>query len=105
MKYATDIMQAGRILSHGKIESLDADFSLPNNVPFSIFLVPKEIESAYIGGLKLLKCKLYHDTKTSECPILVGCWNEPSIVTLSANAPLLDDYDVFWGAGNEVEEE
>jgi len=105
MKYATDIMRAGRVLSHGKIENLDRDFSLPNDVPFSIFICPKEVESVYAGTLKVLKCKLYHDQTATECPFIVGAWNEPAIVTLSANAPLLNDYDVYWGAGNIVEEE
>ncbi len=101
--YLSESMHAGRISAHGKITSLAADFKLKNNVPFSIFIVPKDVD-AELKLAETISVMLYQEDTHSDCPFTIGAWNEPSIVSIEANATLLDDYDVYWGAGQIAEE-
>lgn len=98
----TSEMNAGRILYHGKVDSLETNFKLTGNVPFSIFIVPKSDEITF-GIAEILSVKLYQEDELSNCPFVVGAWNEPSIVEIEANATFLTSFDVYWGAGQKVE--
>lgn len=102
-RHVTREMNASRIISHGKITDLSEDFSLSNDIPFSIFIIPKS-EIAVLEATKVISVKLYQEATHSDCPFAVGGWNETSIVSIEANASLLDDYDIYWGAGQKVEE-
>lgn len=96
-------MYTSRIISHGKITDLSIDFSLTADIPFSIFIIPKS-ELAMLEATKVISVKLYQEATHSDCPFAVGSWNETSIVSIEANETLLDNYDVYWGAGQKVEE-
>ncbi len=101
--YVSPQMHAGRISAKGKITSLAADFKLRDNVPFSIFIIPKS-EVAELKATEVISVKLYQEDAHSDCPFTVGGWNETSIVSIEANTTLLDDYDIYWGAGQKVED-
>jgi hypothetical protein len=96
MSYVSETVNAGRIVSHGKITSLTSAFSLTSGQPFSIFVIPK-------NGTDVLPitavCKLMLDSAASACPISLYCWNEVMIVELGATAINLTTHDVYWGAG------
>lgn len=100
--YVTSEMNAGRILFHGKVDSLENNFALPGNVPFSIFIVPKTETTEY-GIAEILSVKLYQEDDASDCPFVVGAWNEPAIVEIEAHETFLTSFDVYWGAGQRVE--
>lgn len=97
----TNEMNATRICSHGKITSLATEFSLPGDVPFSLYVRPK---AATDETDVVIPCKLYQDDAASDCPFGFKYWTEPAVKEVSANASLLTDYDVYWGAGDYVEE-
>lgn len=85
------IAKYGRIQKHGKITDLSEDFVRPCG--FSLFFVP-------IGGqddIVVAEVILKNDTEASNCPFVVGQWNEPLVTTLKANSGLLEDYDIYWG--------
>ena len=99
--HISEIANAARVLSHGKIISLGSAFSLASKTPFSIFIIPvndEEWKPVTIG------CKLYMDDAASDCPFNLRCWNEPLINEISAGAIDLESYDVYWGAGADVDE-
>lgn len=95
------MMNAARVLSHGKIESLTAAFSLRNAQPFALFIIPADTEET---APVLVNCKLYQDDLASDCPFNLNCWTEPAIMEISASAIDLEDYDLYWGSGANVEE-
>lgn len=107
--FVSDLMGSLRILSHGKITSLTAAFSLSNKQPFSIFVVPKANVTAGVisipdnAGL-LVGCKCYQDDNASDLPVLFNQWTEAAIIEVSATAIDLTTYDVYWAAGCDVEE-
>ena len=97
--HVTETLHAGRILSKGEITSLSQEFSLPQNVPFSLFL-PRTASTA---SIEVINCKLYQETAPGPCPVNVGGWTEPLLLSLPAsNAGLLTNYRLFWGAGQSV---
>lgn len=97
----TNEMAAGRILSHGKIADLTSGFSLPNLIPFSVFIVPTGVGIEH--GTVLVNCALYQDNESSVLPINSGNWCEAGIVEIATNAIDLTSYDVYWGSGYSVE--
>jgi len=107
MSYVSESMNAGRILSHGKISALPFTFTSFN--PFSIFVVPKaNVTSGVIStpdnaGM-LVDCKCYQDDASSDIPVLFNQWTEAAIIEIAEDAIDLDDYDVYWGAGVDVSE-
>lgn len=107
--FVSDLMGSLRILSHGKITSLTAAFSLSNKQPFSIFVIPKANIAAGVistpdnAGL-LVSCKCYQDDNASAIPVLFNQWTEAAISEIGATAIDLTTYDVYWGAGRDVEE-
>ena len=99
--YVSSEMHAGRVLSHGKITSLATAFSLAGNVPFSLFLMAKSTTPA-VQALTL-SVKLYQDAASFDCPFNVNAWTEPAIISLDAsNAAILNTYDLYWGAGQQI---
>lgn len=91
--FVSDVQNATRINSHGKITSLP--FSIADGTPFSIFIIPVTDSDAPI----LVSCKLSQDSAAAECPFNLKQWTEPSIVSIPADAINLTNYNVYWGAG------
>lgn len=54
--YISEFMNGGRILSHGKIESLSQGFKLPNDTPFSVYIRPKDTASEALDTVLSVKC-------------------------------------------------
>lgn len=90
-------MKSTRILSHGKIENISNGFKLSNGSYFSVYVRPKNDN---LGADVLLNCKCICDKETSEIPIQLNDWTSAAIVEIAPNAISLEEYDVYWGAGN-----
>ena len=91
-------MQNLRILSHGKVSDLSGGFSLGGR-PFSIFVRAK----ALTMELNItVNCKLICERTASDLPVPIGDWTPAAIAEISPNAVSLDDYDVYWGAGETI---
>lgn len=84
-----------RFLSHGKITDLTNGFS--KNYPFSVYIRPKDTT---LQTDVTVSCRLYCETENSELPVPLCDWTPAAIVEIAPNAISLDDYDVYWGAGN-----
>ena len=88
--------QYTRVLSHGQITDLSEGYRA--DYPFSIYLRPKEgVE--YTDDV-LVRCRCMCDKEMSDLPVAVGDWTTAAIVELAPDAIPLDEYDVYWGAGN-----
>lgn len=87
-----------RILSHGQVTDLTNGFSLGGK-PFSVFVRSKSVtmETSII-----LSCKTFCDKDASDLPVPIGDWTPAAIAEISPNAVSLDDYDVYWGAGETI---
>ena len=88
--------QYTRILSHGQIEDLSEGYRA--DYPFSVYLRPKE--GVEYQDDVLVKCRCMCDKELSDLPVAVGDWTTAAIVELAPDAIPLDEYDVYWGAGN-----
>lgn len=97
--YISEFMNGGRILAHGKIESLDEEFSLPNNTPFSLYIRPK-YSSSNMDAVLSVKC--YQDDEFSDAPIGLNDWSPMAIKAIAANTDFLNTYDLYWGAGTYI---
>lgn len=91
-------MYSLRILSKGKITDLSSGFSL-DGVPFSVFVRPKD---ATMEANTLVRCQLICDKTDGDFPVPIGDWTPGAIVKISPNGISLDDYDVYWGAGETI---
>lgn len=98
--YISEFMNSGRILAHGKIESLADGFHLPNDTPFSIYIRPKYSNSDMDA---VLSVKCYQDDDFSDAPIVINDWSPMAIKAIAPNADFLNTYDLYWGAGTYVE--
>lgn len=98
--YISEFMNGGRIVSHGKIESLAAGFKLPNETPFSVYIRPKYSAS---NMDTVLSVKCYQDEKFSDAPIAYNDWSPMAISEIAPNAAILDTCDIYWGCGSYVE--
>lgn len=87
-----------RVLSHGQITDLTKGFDL-GGIPFSVFIRPK---GTSMEMNVLLDCRLICDEKAGAFPVPVGDWTPGAIVRISPNAINLDDYDLYWGAGETI---
>ena len=88
--------QYTRILSHGQITDLSQGYKA--DYPFSVYLRPKE-GVGYQDDV-LVRCRCMCDREMSDLPVAVGDWTTAAIVELAPDAIPLDEYDVYWGAGN-----
>ena len=88
--------QYTRILSHGQITDLSQGYKA--DYPFSIYLRPKE--GVEYQDDVLVRCRCMCDKEMSDLPVAVGDWTTAAIVELAPDARPLDEYDVYWGAGN-----
>lgn len=88
--------QYTRILSHGQITDLSQGYKA--DYPFSVYLRPKE--GVEYQDDVLVRCRCMCDKELSDLPVAVGDWTTAAIVELAPDAIPLDEYDVYWGAGN-----
>lgn len=91
-------MYSLRILAKGQITSLSSGFSLGGK-PFSIFVRSKQptMETNLV-----VECKLICDKEAGEFPVAIGDWTPAAIAEISPDAIPLDQFDVYWGAGETV---
>lgn len=102
--YISEFMNGGRIVSHGKILSLASGFKLPNEIPFSIYIRPKNTAGSEDLDV-LLDVRCYQDETSSEAPVMLNDWSPMAIVEISPNSEILGEYDIYWGSGSYVEVE
>ena len=86
-------MNGGRILSHGKIESLANGFSLPNDALFSLYIRPK-YSSSSVDAVLSVKC--YQDDEFSDAPVVLNDWSPMAIKAIAPNADFLNTHDLYW---------
>ncbi|KAA6314845.1 hypothetical protein EZS27_034606 [termite gut metagenome] len=95
----SDIMRTGKISAKGQITDLSQNFKLKNGIPFSLYLRPK---TAIDEADRIIHCRLYQESETSPVPVGFSDWQPLAIMELAADTALLDECDVFWGAGEEA---
>lgn len=94
--FINDLMRAGRIVRHGKIESLAEGFNLGGTL-FTVFIQPKSEGDACVN----LNVRLASDDVMSPMPFLTGDWNPALIVEIGPDNDILDSYDIFYGTGTD----
>jgi hypothetical protein len=100
--YISEFMNGGRIVSHGKIESLSQGFKLPNDTPFSVYIRPKDTASEALDTVLSVKC--YQDERFSDAPIAYNDWSPMAIVEIAPDMEILGECDIYWGSGSWVEQ-
>jgi hypothetical protein len=98
--YISEFINGGRIVSHGKVENLDNGFSLPNNMPFSVYIRPKA-ETAKIDVVMNVRC--WQEQVFSDAPFVLNDWSPLAVSAIGADSSILEHYDVYWGCGSAVE--
>lgn len=97
--YVTEQMFSSRITCHGRISDLSKGFRLLNDQPFSLYIRPKSATTTVVDVL--VNVKLYKEDSFSPMPVGIYCWNELMALELDAsNAGLLEQFEIYWGAGN-----
>ena len=91
-------MSSLRILSKGQVTDLSKGFSLGGK-PFSVFLRPKKVTMELNT---LIKCKLICDDAAGNFPVPLGDWTPGAVTEISPGAVDLEEYDLFWGAGEKI---
>lgn len=98
--YISEFINGGRIVSHGQVKSLDKPFSLPDGIPFSIYVRPK----AQTEKLDLtLNVKCCQERVFSHAPFALNDWSPLAIEAIGADDSILENYDIFWGCGSAIE--
>lgn len=98
--YISEFINGGRIVAHGQVKSLDKPFSLPEGIPFSIYVRPK----GPVEGLDvMLNVKCWQEQVFSDAPFVLNDWSPMAIKAIAPNADFLNTYDLYWGAGTYVE--
>lgn len=97
--YVTEQMFSSRIACHGQITDLSKGFRLLNDQPFSLYIRPKSATTTLVDVL--VNVKLYKEDSCSPMPVRIYGWNELLTLELDAsNAGLLEQFEIYWGAGN-----
>lgn len=98
--YIREFINGGRIVAHGQVKSLDKPFSLPEGIPFSIYVRPK----GPVEGLDvMLNVKCWQEQVFSDAPFVLNDWSPLAVETIGADSSILESYDIFWGSGSAVE--
>lgn len=98
--YISEFMNGGRIVSHGKIESLAQGFKLPGDMLFSVYARPKSTGS---NVDTVLSVKCYQDEDFSDAPVAFHDWSPMAIKEIAPNDEILTTCDLYWGSGTAVE--
>lgn len=97
---ATDMMRAGRGMSHGQITDLSAGFMVnKGTIPFSLFIIEKASKST---DPVILECEGWLGDGYYPCPFTPNCWDVPLLRRIKPAAISLDTYDVYWSAGADA---
>lgn len=88
-----------RVWSHGQITDLSTAFSVPGNLPFTVWAQPKDDTVTSV----MINCKCYQDEVASPAPVACGDWSPLAIVEIEAGAVDLTAVDLYWGCGYNVE--
>ena len=99
--YINEIMNASRIVSHGKITDLSGGFSLPGGQRFSIYVRPKA-ETEDLDTVLSVRCA--QDVELSEAPVPFNDWTPMAIVEIGADTEILSNNDIYWGSGAYIGE-
>ncbi|KAA6322592.1 hypothetical protein EZS27_027882 [termite gut metagenome] len=97
--YVSEFMRAGKIAAKGQITDLSQNFKLKNGIPFSLYLRPKTVTDE---ADRIIHCQLYQEPEISSVPVGFNDWQPLAIMELTADTTLLDECDVWWGAGEEA---
>lgn len=97
-------MFAGRVSVKGKVTDLSAGFKIKSNNPLALFIIPRADGANPDAAVAIVDCKLYQDDNFSDCPFATNCWDAPAVREIGINGINLADFDVYWGAGADVEE-
>lgn len=101
--YISEMNEAGRINSHGKIESLAGGFRLKGGLPFSLYARPKS-EVSTLDTTLLVQCT--QDRDFAEAPLLYNDWSPLSVVAIAEGQDdVLSQVDLYWGCGTYVKAE
>lgn len=98
--FISEFMNGGRIVSHGKIESLSNGFKIGGGIPFSVYLHPR-LSSENTDEIVKVKC--YQDENFGDAPLSLNDWTPLAISEIAPNDELLETYDVYWGCGSYVD--
>ncbi len=98
--YIREFINGGRIVAHGQVKSLDKPFSLPDRIPFSIYVRPKA-QTEQLDMTMNVKC--WQEKVFSDAPFTLNDWSPLAVEAIGADASILDRYDIFWGSGSAVE--
>lgn len=98
--YISEFMNGGRIVSHGKIVDLANGFKLPSQIPFTLYLRPKN-GTTDLDTVLSVKC--YQDENFSDAPIMYNDWTPLAIVEIAPDNDLLERCEAYWGCGSYVE--
>ena len=100
--YISEFMNGGRIVLHGKKESLESGFRLPNGTPFSIYIRPKNSENTSSLDI-VLNVKCYQDDEFSDAPVAFNDWSPMAITEIAPNNDILETCDLYWGSGSYIQ--
>lgn len=87
-----------RIQSKGKITDLSKGFTL-GGIPFSIYVRPKTVT---METDTIVSCRLLCENSVGDFPVPLKDWTPGSIVSIAPNAIDLESYDVYYGAGETI---
>lgn len=88
-----------RILAKGRIDDLSKGFKLPNNVPFSVYLRPT---GRLVENDTVIRCRLICDTQAGYFPVPLCDWTPALIAELPPNAIDTANYEIYWGASDNL---
>lgn len=100
--YISEFMNGGRIVSHGKIESLAQGFKLPKDALFTVYARPKT-QTADFDAVLSVKC--YQDDSFSDAPVPLYDWSPLAIREIAPDEEILTVCDLYWGSGETLEDE
>lgn len=98
--YISEFISGGRIVSHGKIESLAQGFKLPGDTLFSVYVRPKSVGTD-VDTVLSVKC--YQDEEFSDAPLAFYDWSPMAIREVAPNDEILSTCDLYWGSGTATE--
>lgn len=90
-------MEDVRIAAKGRVTDLSKGFRLPENLPFSIYVRPKE---RTMDCDVIVQCRLICDREVGDFPMPLGDWTPGKIAYLPPNAIDTAKYEIYWGASD-----
>ena len=91
-----DVLSVFRTLSHEKLTNMDEDFTLENNRPFSVYLIPKDSSNESL--IEILDVVLIKDAESETFPFNIQSFNPCNIAILPAterNKEVFVNYEIY----------